>query len=291
MYDVELLEREWRRYKIKQTLPWIGFSFVLSLIAVYLLNREYIFNEIKKFMPKEDNITKVVKVAVIKEPKIKVEKRCLEVNRTEVVEVAKEEVVLKRDVNSSNIKRDIEKPKEKIVKKEESVDSESLETIDDKEYNREIDREIEKIQEKPKMSIEFAEEDRDIEENGDDRPHRRKYLNIIVTDKDSLNEDSSKIFDTLSIVKERYNQSNNYQDALYLAEGYYQQGEYELSQKWALISNNLNSNSEESWLIFAKSKAKLGNYKVAEDILEAYIKENSSKKAEKLLKMMQLGKF
>ena len=155
MYDVELLEREWRRYKIKQTLPWIGFSFVLSLIAVYLLNREYIFNEIKKFMPKEDNITKVVKVAVIKEPKIKVEKRCLEVNRTEVVEVAKEEVVLKRDVNSSNIKRDIEKPKEKIVKKEESIDSESLETIDDKEYNREIDKEIEKIQEKPKMSIEL----------------------------------------------------------------------------------------------------------------------------------------
>ena len=282
MYDVDILEKEWKRYKIKQTLPWIGGTFVLSLIFIYILNRDYIFNEIKKFLPEDKNITEVVAVRVAVTQDIKptviekiekVEKeekpeKCIEVNTSQVPKVEVKTLAQ----NSATIKE--------------------REIVNDTEYNEEIDKEIDNINtEKPKMNIEFAKDSEVVEENNQNTPHRRKYLNIIVTDKDSLNEDSSKIFDTLSIVENRYNKNNNYQDALYLAEGYYQQGEYDISQKWSLVSNNLNSNSEESWLIFAKSKAKLGEYKVAEDILEAYLKENSSKKAEKLLEMMQLGKF
>jgi hypothetical protein len=286
MYDVDVLEKEWKRYKIKQTLPWIGFSFLLSLIFIYLLNREYIFNEINKFFPKDENKREVITSVVVKEvtkpviekPK-KVEK-CIDVNSTEIVKVVK--VKKKIVAKDKNVTKDIIKENIVVAK----------EIITDDEYNEEIDKEIDKIKAiEPKMKIEFVEDSEIIEDKPENMPHRRKYLNIIVTDKDSLNEDSSKIFDTLSIVETRYKNSPNYQDALYLAEGYYQQGEYSISQKWSLISNNLNSNSEESWLIFAKSKAKLGEYKVAEDILEAYLKENSSNKAEKLLKMMQLGKF
>jgi len=275
MYDIKLLEKEWKRYKIKQTLPWFGFLFLLSLISLYIFNREYIFNEITKFIPKDKNKTEVIKVAIT-EPiteEIQITKK--------TVEIKTREVVKSKEINCST-------PKENIKVDEQEKDI----VVNDKEYNEEIDKEIDEINtEKPKMSIEFIKDDEAIKDNTENIPHRRKYLNIIVTDKDGLNEDSSKIFDTLSIVEDRYNKNNNYQDALYLAEGYYQQGEYGISQKWSLISNNLNSNSEESWLIFAKSKAKLGEYKVAEDILEAYLKENSSKKAEKLLKMMQLGKF
>jgi len=283
MYDVELLEKEWKKYKIKQTLPWIGFIFIISLMVVYILNREFIFNKIKKFFPKDNNIsTKIVKVdsrptVIVKD--IKVPERCIEVNKTKEV---KEVVKVKH----------IEKIKEEIAP--DIVD------VNDAEYNEEIDKEIDKENSKendniednksnPKMSIEFAEEE--AKEEKIEKPHKRKYLNIIVTDKDSLNDENSKIFDTLSIVEDRYNESNNYRDALYLADGYYEKGDYEISQKWALLSNSLNSNSEDSWLIFAKSKAKLGDYKVAEDILEAYLKENSSKKAEELLKKIQLGKF
>jgi len=279
MYDVDILEKEWKKYKIKQTLPWIGATFILSVIVIYILNREYLFNEIKKFLPEDKNITEVIamKVSLPKQiqptviekiKKVEEVEKCIEVNKSKVPKI--EEQILAKN--------------SEIIKEQE--------IINDTKYNEEIDKEIDNINtEKPKMSIEFAKDSDVVEENNQNVPHRRKYLNIIVTDKDSLNEDSSKIFDTLSIVENRYNKNNNYQDALYLAEGYYQQGEYDISQKWSLVSNNLNSNSEESWLIFAKSKAKLGEYKVAEDILEAYLKENSSKKAEKLLEMMQLGKF
>ena len=282
MYDIELLEKEWRRYKIKQTLPWIGFIFILSLLVAYILNRDFIFSEIEKvFIKKDNNIsTEIIKVnpspTIVKD--IKNTEKCIEVNRTKVV-----------------VKKIIEKITPKVI----SV------PVNDTMYNEEIDKEIaeensikedddikvedniDKNNSKPKMNIEFSEDEDKVET---DKPHKRKYLNIIVTDKDSAN-DSNKLFDTLSIVEDRYNKDNNYRDALYLAEGYYEKGDYSISQKWALVSNSLNSNSEDSWLIFAKSKAKLGDYKVAEDILEAYLKENSSKKAEELLKKIQLGKF
>ncbi len=279
MYDIDLLEKEWRRYKIKQTLPWIGFIFILFLLLLYILNRNLIFSQIEKFFPKDKNISaKIVKVdatpsVIVKEiiQEIKVPEKCIEVNKTEI------------------IVKEITEVEEKVIPKIVPA------VVNDTLYNEEIDKEIaeeESIKEennsKPKMNIEFSEEEVDKKEI--DKPHRRKYLNIIVTDKDSL-DDNNKIFDTLSIVEDRYNKNNNYRDALYLADGYYEKGDYAISQKWALLSNSLNSNSEDSWLLFAKSKAKLGDYKVAEDILEAYLKENSSKKAEELLKKMQLGKF
>ncbi|MBL0721778.1 MAG: CDC27 family protein [Sulfurovum sp.] len=286
MYNMELLEKQWRIYKIKQILPFIGFTFILSLSLVYILNRDLIFNTLKIYFPEDNNISKnmaqsdaPVPPTIVKE--VKAPEKCIEVNKTKVI-VPKIQV--------ENIKV-------------ETVPNQVNNRVNDTTYNENIDKEIAVIKEdkekeknnkkeennsKPKMSIEFSEDE--IKEANIAKPHRRKYLNIIVTDKDS-GHDNDKIFDTLSIVEDRYNKNNNYRDALYLADGYYEQGDYETSQKWALVSNSLNSNSEDSWLLFAKSKAKLGNYKVAEDILEAYLKENRSKQAEELLKKMQLGKF
>ncbi len=238
MYDVELLEREWRRYRFKRRLPWFGFMILIAIVATYIVNRDIIFKRVSKYFG-DKNITNMV---------VAKETNCTLDNRTVVV-----------------------------------VDD----NLSDELYNNKIDKELaqkniplkENKKKVPSMEIEFTQE----------KVHKRKYLNIVVTDRSR--GQNSEMFDTLSIVEKRYNESKNYEDAIYLAEGYYEQKLYEKAQKWALESNNLNSNSQDSWLIFAKSKARLGDWEAGEKILEAYLKENSSKEAEELLHLIETGKF
>jgi len=132
------------------------------------------------------------------------------------------------------------------------------------------------------MAIEFSEKPPVNE-------HERKFINIIVTDKADANETSNSNRDGLKIVEERFEKNQTYDDALYLANNYYNQGNYDKSVKWSLVCNNLNSNSEESWIIFAKSKAKLGKNRDAIKILEAYLKENNSEKGQLLLERLNSG--
>ncbi len=145
----------------------------------------------------------------------------------------------------------------------------------------ETNESVASVDKKPAMDIEFTEEK--------PKEHERKYLNIIVTDKVEANEQNASSVDAIKLVEKRFASKPAYEDALYLAKNYYLKGDYESSVKWSLASNNLNSNSEESWIIFAKSKAKLGKTRDAARILEAYLKENTSEKAQELLEKLNSG--
>jgi len=234
MYDVEALEKEWKRYRRKKLLPWLGIIIFTLLLIVYISNREKISEKIALYFNEK--------------------------NKEYLVSKEKNETVIKDNQNSKN-------PQVTVNLINENNSSNSTR----KSY-------------KP-MKIELSEDPNAPKE------HERKYLEIIVTDKMHINKKSNDELETLEVVEKRYNQENNYEDALYLAQGYYKQEAYKKAQKWALISNNLNNSSEESWIIFAKSKARLGDYRAGEKILEAYLKENSSTKVEKLLKMMESGNF
>ena len=66
---------------------------------------------------------------------------------------------------------------------------------------------------------------------------------------------------------------------------------YTESSKWALIANQLDPDSEKSWLWFAKSKLKLGQKEDAIVALKAYLKTNKSKAAQTLLNQISLGEI
>ena len=55
-------------------------------------------------------------------------------------------------------------------------------------------------------------------------------------------------------VEDRFIQSNNVDDALFLAKSYYKSGNYTKSEFWSLEANKLDPNLEESIFIFVKSK-------------------------------------
>jgi len=92
-------------------------------------------------------------------------------------------------------------------------------------------------------------------------------------------------------VEKRFYESNDIDDGLFLARSYYKKGNYKKSAYWSLQVNKLNTNVEESLLIFVKSKIKLGHKNEALGILISYIKKSNSKEAKDLLLRINNNKF
>ena len=90
-------------------------------------------------------------------------------------------------------------------------------------------------------------------------------------------------------VERRFLQSHDTEDALFLAKSYYAKGNYVKAEYWALEANKVDDNIEESWLIFVKSKVKLGHKNEAIRILTEYVKRSNSPQARILLEKMTKG--
>jgi len=84
-------------------------------------------------------------------------------------------------------------------------------------------------------------------------------------------------------IEHRFTISPNIDDSIFLANMYYKKGSYSKAAYWSLQTNKLNSNIEESWLIFADSKSKIGQKNEAIRVLSEYINKSNSIKAKKLL--------
>ena len=84
-------------------------------------------------------------------------------------------------------------------------------------------------------------------------------------------------------VKNRFSMAPDPDDSLFLARNYYKEGKYSKAAYWALQTNKLNGDIEESWLIFAKSKSKTGHRNEAIRVLSQYVDKSNSIEAGKLL--------
>lgn len=95
---------------------------------------------------------------------------------------------------------------------------------------------------------------------------------------------------SIQYLKEKFEKTHNIVFALMLAEEYYGMKNYTECNKWALMANNVDPDSEKSWVWFAKSKVKLGHKEDAIVALQAYLKNNkSSKAAQSLLNQISVG--
>jgi len=88
-------------------------------------------------------------------------------------------------------------------------------------------------------------------------------------------------------VESRFSVAPDPDDSLFLAKMYYNKGSYRKAAHWALQTNKLNGDIEESWLIFAKAKTKTGQKNEAIRILSQYAKRSKSVKAKRLLKKLK----
>jgi hypothetical protein len=94
---------------------------------------------------------------------------------------------------------------------------------------------------------------------------------------------------SIQYLKDKFEKTHNITFALMLAEEYYAMKNYTECNKWALMANNADPDSEKSWIWFAKSKVKLGHKEDAVLALQAYLKSNKSKAAQSLLNQIIVG--
>jgi len=93
----------------------------------------------------------------------------------------------------------------------------------------------------------------------------------------------------MAIMKRKFEQNRNPREAILIAKAYYKAGNYVESERWALKANNLDKKNEESWFLFAQSKAKLGKRREALRILVSYDKTHKSPKVKELIAKIKEG--
>lgn len=87
----------------------------------------------------------------------------------------------------------------------------------------------------------------------------------------------------------RFKKNKNPALSLFVAKRYYRIGNYQQAYNYALITNELDSNIEDSWLIFAKSLYKLDQKEMAIKTLKTYYEESGSVKAKITIDQMEKG--
>jgi hypothetical protein len=105
---------------------------------------------------------------------------------------------------------------------------------------------------------------------------KKIHLDIIETTSTSAYQD----------VANRFYQTHDPDDSLFLAKAYFKRHDYKNAEYWALQTNKVNANIEESWIIFIRSKLKLGYKNEARKILVEYIRRTGSIRAKKLLEKL-----
>ncbi|MDR1976957.1 MAG: hypothetical protein LBQ18_08220 [Campylobacteraceae bacterium] len=90
----------------------------------------------------------------------------------------------------------------------------------------------------------------------------------------------------------KFEASNNIVFATMISEEYFDRKNYRKSLEWALKANEIDSQNELSWIMFAKSQVKLGKRDDAIRALEIYTDyAKSASKASNLLKSIRSGEY
>lgn len=100
---------------------------------------------------------------------------------------------------------------------------------------------------------------------------------------------STTDINTIDQLKQKCNYTNDSNYCSKVAEKLYEEKDYKEAIKYALKANSNNSENEKSWIIFAKSKAKLGHKNDAIKILQTYLSSTPSKNAELILEKIKRG--
>ena len=290
MHKVKELEKRWRYYKIKQVLiPAIKVSSLYLVVVggYYMYDKSTnrvlspkMTNVLGVSMEANDSVvqpkspvieTKPNAQTSFKEDKPMQEKQKIVLAPViPVIDMEKEERMVEvpkkhKSVKKHKIKKHKQVKKHKHVKQHKH--SKPKHIVKAKKNAYLTAKELATVA-KPKKQIEVV-------------PHRKtKKINF-----------KSTSANYIQIMKQKFSKSKNPRDALLLAKAYYKKHQYRASEEWALSANKLDNNLEESWLLFAKSKAKLGKQKEALKILVSYYKKSHSAKAKRLIGQIKTGRI
>ena len=279
MINIADLENRWVKYKIKSYIPHaiiVTSLIVISILVVLMLPdsktekkqpqqqkelEKEIEKKVEKIQPKKHETPKVQEVAKVDETK-KIEKTPQPIKK-QIQQPTKQEEKKLLLKPSLNFMRDMQNATLPYYAGEEKV----VKPIHHQAAPK-VKPQPKKVQPVPKLI----------------QPIKKvQKQSIIITRQDTQSD--------IEDVIKRFKTNNNPALSLFIAKKYYEIGKYNKSYDYALITNEINSNIEASWLIFAKSLVKLDEKEMAIKTLKAYVEHSSSNKAKRLLDEIQSGKF
>lgn len=289
MHNIHELEQRWLKYKIKFYLPYviiIIFSLVLLLFLFFIIDSKTESHTIKEqehiasktVLDKETKILKDNNKTKTKD--IKEIEKVTQVKPVMNQTPSKEELVEQHSYVSD--KHDDQKivltPSLDFMKKLRTDSVNSYNINDSQEYKPKY------VQEPKKQSYQTLEDNEDaIEES---------IQNEIQEPKKASNQHLKKeVRSDIQDVIKRFKKNNNPALSLFIAKKYYKLGDYQQAYNYALLTNQINNDIEQSWIIFAKSLVKLDKKDKAIKTLTKYVKHSDSSNAKVLLDDIKSGKF
>ena len=270
MHKVKELEKKWFHYKMKQMLmPAIKISslYLLFVGSYYLYDKN-------GDMVLSPNKTNVLGVSMEMNDSIVVEKKIVSTKvapkpQEEKNKEVEEKIVLRPIIPVIDMERE-ERISEtvkhhKVVKRHHS--SKPQNSVKAKKNSYLTAKELATIA-KPHGRIEVVP------------PRKTKKIHFTSTSTNYI-----------ARMKQKFSKSKSPRDALLLAKAYYKKQNYSEAEEWALSANKLDNSLEDSWLLFAKSKAKLGKQKEALKILVSYYRKSQSSKVKSLIGQIKTGRI
>jgi len=288
MYDIPELEKKWRKYRRKKIIKPIVISissFVLLGSASYF-GTQYFSNsnssssvEVTKSNKSGSSVAPANNNVVAQnQVQNKVTKEINSVNNIQKAPIKKEDdtpaiVITKIPQTETVVAKNVVVPTPKVASA--TTQSNGDNTID--LTNAEIANL--NVPEEETRLIGFSRE-----EKADIQNKYQDLLEATPTNK-ALKEKAE-----VTMYEERFRSTQDPQDSLYLAKYYYNKGNYEKAETWAVNTNNIDGDIEDSWIIFAKARAKQGHRVDAIKVLQSYYDETNSPKAKALLDKLRHNK-
>ena len=294
MLNIRELEKRWLHYKIKSYIPHaiIAISlFVIIIIAILFMTTE---KQEEKTLEKNTQ-EKALQTKKIIHDNSNEKKTLIEENRSTSLPIQKVQVLEKiaqtPPITSSENQQMTLTPSMNFMK--------HIQSEEQQPFYQTLHKAPKKIHKKSKpikrtkvtqQQNKIEEEYIDIAQNKQQKPQQKvqqktvKPKHIITIERKDSEQDIKEII-------RRFKKNNNPALSLFVAKKYYELGNYEQAYNYALITNGINNDIEDSWIIFAKSLVKLHKRDMALKTLAEYIKYSHSGNAKILFNDIRSGKF
>ena len=260
MYDMQELEKKWRKYrrnKIKKPII-IGTLSTIILVGIGIVATTYYTSSNNRQEVVINKKSNTVQASKVNKPAIVITKVDANGNSNPTPVATSTQngnalLNVKQSTNNNVEDNGIDLSKATIIKPNVPDDEIRVIGFDDK---------------KEKNSI------------------KKEYSDILVPKKTTEDIEARE---EVADLEEKFKETQDPNDSLAIARYYYKKGNYKKAETWAVNTNNIDGDLEDSWLIFAKSRAKQGFRTDAIKVLQTFYDESNSIKAKKLLDKLRRG--
>ena len=267
MLNIRELQKRWLHYKIKSYLPSAVIITTLLIITAIVYT---LFTVKNKEIPDTVDTKQIKESQNISQKKQKIVRK---ITQTPVINNHNQSTSLTLKPSLSfmdNIKSEEQQPYNILNKSSTSPQNKIIKKRNKVVQNAKIEEEYIDIEQKRQKKT--------------TNPQVSQKKNIITIERRNTQKDIKEII-------ARFKKNNNPALSLFIAQKYYELGNYEQAYNYTLITNEINNDIEDSWLIFAKSLVKLHKREMAIKTLTKYINYSHSGNARILLNDIKLGKF